>query len=138
MNNIDRNRLKERLGIKQDENPLVAFEKNPCAKTLSRISKRVQTLEMVRRAIENDSNEASGVETPFSPPILKYVSQKLITQELCLLALKKSGTNILYVPEKLLDRSMYMAAVNNCSFMLKYLPDETPMTEKSHYILQRI
>lgn len=122
--NNDRNYLKTQLGITQDEDPFVAFEKNPCARTLAHIGKRMQTPEMVRRAIENDSNEVDGIAKPFPSPILKYVSKKLLTPELCLLALKKNGRNIHCVPEEWRDSSMYIAAVSNCSFLLEVLPDE--------------
>lgn len=113
MNNIDRNRLKEELGIKQNEDPFAAFEKNPSTSILSLIGKRMQTPEMVRRAIENDSK-----------PILKNISKKFLTPELCLLALKKNGSDIQYVPKEWCDQSMYIAAVSSCSFMLKNFPDE--------------
>jgi hypothetical protein len=96
VNNIDRNRLKEGLGIKQNEDPLAAFEKNPSTSTLSRIGKRMQTPEMVRRAIENDSK-----------PILKNVSKKLLTPELCLLALKKNGSGIQLCTNRM-ARSIYV------------------------------
>nr|WP_245251416.1 DUF4116 domain-containing protein [Paenibacillus turicensis] len=68
---------------------------------------------MVRRAIENDSK-----------PILKNISKKILTPELCLLALKKNGSDIQYVPKEWCDQSMYIAAVSSCSFMLKDFPDE--------------
>ena len=34
------NKLAEKLGIADEEDPFIAFNKNPCASTLSRIGKK--------------------------------------------------------------------------------------------------
>ena len=60
------NKLAEKLGIADEEDPFIAFNKNPCASTLSRIGKNLQTFEMVQRAVENDD----GCGT-----ILKFMSK---------------------------------------------------------------
>ena len=113
------NSLEQGLGLTQYD-PLSSFEKNPCANTLSRISKRLHTIEMIHKAIEENKSTDGYV--------LKHVSKKLVSYELCLLAVDKNGAELRFVPEEMKDLDMCETAVrNDQSFMhsdcaLSYVP----------------
>lgn len=109
------NKLAEKLGIADEEDPFIAFKKNPCALTLSRIGKDVQTSEMVLCAIENDD----GCGT-----ILKFVSKRLMTEELCNIACRKNGNNLEHVPSYLLNYDMYKEALSDKGELLSIVPEE--------------
>ena len=111
------NRLAERLGIADYEDPFVAFEKNPCTLTLSRIGKDMQTIEMARRVVENDD----GVNTV---PVLQFISKRLMTVEMCILSCRKNGHNLDYVPERLLSYAVYEAALSNKGELISWVPKE--------------
>ncbi|AGN26274.1 metallophosphoesterase [Candidatus Methanomassiliicoccus intestinalis] len=109
------NKLAEKLGIADEEDPFIAFNKNPCASTLSRIGKNLQTFEMVQRAVENDD----GCGT-----ILKFMSKQLMTEDLCIIACSKNGDNLDYVPEYLLSYNICKAALSNRGELLSKIPEK--------------
>lgn len=109
------NKLAEKLGITDEEDPFIAFKKNPCALTLSRIGKDLQTREMVERAVENDDGHGT---------VLKFMSKRLITEELCIIACHKNGNNLDYVPEYLLSYDVCKAALINKGELLSKIPEK--------------
>lgn len=85
------NRLKEYFGF-IPINPTVNFYEHPCAGTLSNIPKAVQTEEMALLALES--------EEQYSSPVLKYISKKLKTDEICDKAVAVNVLNFLYTPQE--------------------------------------
>lgn len=134
MSNTSENRLARKLGIIQDKYPLEAFYEHPCESTLARIGKKQQNEEIAWLAVENEIKDKSS-------SILKHVSKKFLTRDLCLLAVTKNGNNLKYVPENLRDFSMCFTAVSNApntthSFacVLDYVPKNVLLGEGGHEI----
>lgn len=114
-----RNRLMTELGIHSSD-PVERFWENPCADALQALGKAKQTEEMVLAAIENDSRCEPSLEYR---PILKYVSKRKLTREICLAACRKSGWNIKQTPEVYLDEEMCLAAVKSTPQALAVVPE---------------
>ena len=76
-----------------------------------------QTRKLVESILNADNGNGSR-------PLLKVISKKLLTQELCLLAVQKDGRNIEYVPKKLLTNEMYSIAVQENGDTLQFVPEE--------------
>lgn len=107
MENSDRNNL-----IESDlpNNILPSYD------NLKNLSKSLQTFDMVYNAVKqfNCVNHDNV--------ILKYVSKKLLTREICELAVSKNGRNLQYVPFELRDEKMCMTAVENDGACLGFVP----------------
>ena len=69
------------------------------------MGKRKQTPELVKEAIEHCDGEWSS--------ILKFVSKKLLTRDLCQLAVSKCGSDLRYVPNEYRDYVLCYTAVCN-------------------------
>jgi len=121
------NRLAERLGIADVEEPLVAFEKNPCAVTLSLIGKDMQTLEMARRVVENDDGDK---------PVLQFISKRLLTEEMCIISCRKNGYNLNYIPEHLLSYAVYEAVLSNKGELISWVPKELLTKDQWHRLCE--
>ena len=136
------NRLAINLGL-EDYDPLTAFQLDPCGETLSHINKELQTPEMVQQAIEKDHDNyysilkfiSKKLQTPdmveqiiksqtTSDSALKYVSKRLITKELCALAVRTNGNNIEYVPKDFLSRQLCIDSVVFGNASLSSIPSE--------------
>lgn len=122
------NRLAESLGIADEEDSLVAFEKNPSALTLSHIGKNIQTLEMVQYVVENDNGDR---------PVLKFIAKRLLTEEMCLIACRKNGYNLSYIPEHLLSYAIYEAALSNKGELISRVPKELMNKEQWHRLCEK-
>ena len=70
---------------------------------LKYVGKTGQTLELIEEAI--------NAEEEGKRPILKVASKKLLTAELCLVAVQKNSGNMEFVPQKLRNSEMYDVAV---------------------------
>ena len=115
LNVYGKNDLAIKLGL-ESADLYDEFYKNPCTNTLKRISKIMQTTEMVMAAIENDTDRYSV--------ILSCVSKKLLDKKICLLAVTKNGENLRYVPQNVINNEICNAAIFNNIATLKYVPDE--------------
>lgn len=83
---------------------------------LWKMGKRKQTPEIVREAIEHDDGECG--------PILKFISKKLLTREICQLAVSKSGINLKYVPYGYRDYDLCSLAVKTEGAIITEVPEE--------------
>ncbi len=107
-------RLKEKYGLLEPMTPLEAFEKDPCPRTLGCLPKELQTTEMIEIVSAN-------CEAKFD--LLKYVSKRALTYEICKRECSKRGTNLKYVPKRFLDSEICLCAVTNCGLALGSVPD---------------
>jgi hypothetical protein len=107
------NALEISLGLKEKSSTELFYE-NPCERTLRKVSKRIQTPEMVQLAVEND-----GIA-------IKSVSKKLISEELCEIAIRQNGLALSYIPESILKIYPYFydLAVENTGLAIEYVPKE--------------
>ena len=105
------NKLEIELGLKE-KSPIELFYDNPCEWTLRNISKRIQTPEMVRLAVEKDGKS------------IKSVSKKLITDNLCKIAVSQNGAALSYIPQKFINPELCMLAVENDGMAIKNVPIE--------------
>lgn len=123
------NRLALELGIaRRERDPLEEFDRRPCASTISVISKRLQTPEMVRRAVEGDDG---------SPYLLGSVTKRHMTKELYLVALAKSGLGLQYVSSDVIDPEMCEVAVERDAGALRYVPEGMRTVEMCESALER-
>ena len=53
---------------------------------------------------------------------LNYFPEKIINNKLCLETIKKNGMNLMYVPEKFINYELCLEAVKNNGKALEYLP----------------
>lgn len=128
-----RNSLMVKLGIRSSD-PIERFWEDPCADALQKLGKTRQTDEIIVAAIENDSRCESILA---HNPILKYVSKKKLTREICLLACRKSGWNILQVPEEHLDEEMCLTAVGSTPQALTAVPERFITLEMCRLAVER-
>ncbi len=84
--------LRKKLKI-EDLNPVDSFWANPNTNTFRMVNKKDQTYEMAIKICQ-----ISGLE-------LKRVSKKLITNELCEIAVQNSGFALSYIPERLIKQN---------------------------------
>ena len=84
---------------------------------LEHTGKLKQTPELVREAIEKSPESER-------PPILKFVSKRLLTREICQMALQKGGNNLRYVPLAMRDEQMCDLAVQKNGSALWHVPAE--------------
>lgn len=84
---------------------------------LKRISKKDQTLEMCKAAIDQN------------PKALKYASKKCIDAEICSLAVKKDGNTFRYVPKQFITKKMCLLAVQADADLLSDVPYELKTRE---------
>ena len=80
---------------------------------LKDLGKKMQTPEMVQQAIE-ESDDA----------ILNLISKKLLTKDLCRLAISKNGFNIRYTPTEYLDYDICLEAMRSHGGCLDSVPDK--------------
>lgn len=105
------NTLESALGLRE-KSALELFYERPCESTLRKISKRDQTPDIVRLAIENDGYA------------IKSTSEKLITGELCEIAVRQNGQALAYIPERFLNQKLCRIAVENSGLAIQYVPKE--------------
>ena len=82
--------MEKRLGL-VELTPIEKLYDNPCANNLESIPKTNQTYDMLVHVCSNDGMA------------LEYASKKLITSELCEIAIKQNGLALEYVPKKIKD-----------------------------------
>lgn len=88
--------------VEADKSPLEIFKANPCERTLRNINKRSQTIEMIVAALQEEIQR----KQVYSSPILKWVSKKLLTPEVCKLACYQHHDNIQYIPTGMITKEM--------------------------------
>lgn len=76
-----------------------------------------QSPALVREAIEKSPESER-------PPILKFVSKRLLTREICQMGVQKGGRNLQYVPLELRDERMCDLAVQHHGSALLHVPPE--------------
>lgn len=95
------------------------FYQNPNCVTLRKLGKIAQTADIVAYAIEHESPTAPA-------PILRFISKRHLTPELCKKACTVNGLNLEYVPEEWRTYEMCKCAVYNThnkhELILKYVP----------------
>lgn len=112
------NELEEKLGLIELSDEEVLY-KDPSAFNLKQIPKAKQTNEMLMAVCRHD-----GLA-------LMYASKKLITHELCEVAVKQNGQALKYVPPKIFESAsedwnidLYDVAVKSNGLALEFVPDE--------------
>lgn len=103
------NVLEVSLGLKE-KSAIELFYENPCERTLRKVSKRIQTPEMVQLAIENDGTA------------IKSVSKKLITEDFCKAAVMQNGSALYYIPDKFITKEIIKLAVAQNGTAISYVP----------------
>ncbi len=93
--------LEVRKGL-EPEDPIDAFRRNPCEDTLFYISKRAQTPEMLQEIFANPR-----LPERTSYPLLRLISKKLITPEVCRYAVLRDSRNLHYVPRDYINAEMF-------------------------------
>ena len=88
---------------------------------LNYVGKTGQTLELIEEAI--------NAEEEGKRPILKVASKKLLTAELCLMAVQKNSGNMEFVPQKLRNSEMYDVAVQKNGDLIRFVPEELQTEE---------
>ena len=88
---------------------------------LKYVGKTGQTLELIEEAI--------NAEEEGKRPILKVASKKLLTAELCLVAVQKNSRNMEFVPQKLRNSEMYDVAVQKNGDLIRFVPEELQTEE---------
>lgn len=105
--------LEVRKGL-EPEDPFVAFHKNPCEDTIYYISKRLQTPEMIQEVIANPR-----LPERKTYPLLRLISKKLITPDVCKYAILRDSRNIDGTPEEYINAEMCSWLVENgCSLIV--------------------
>lgn len=107
--------LKEKYELETPPTPLQIFKDNPCPRTLSMLSKELQTTEMIEEVSAN-------CEANFN--LLKYVSKRALTYDICKRECSKRGTNLRYVPKRFMDIEMCQTAVVQDGTALAFVPDD--------------
>ena len=100
-NHVDE--LKAHFGFIQRD-PLDEFFAHPCGELLSNISKKQQTMEMVTLALKEENEKCWK-------PILKFVARKLMTDEVCDIAVSSNVSNFYYVPDSFKTPERCLATV---------------------------
>ena len=103
------NALEVSLGLKE-KSAIELFYENPCERTLRKVSKRIQTPEMVQLAIENDGTA------------IKSVSKKLITEDLCKAAVMQNGLALYYIPDEFITKEIIKLAVAQSGTAISIVP----------------
>ena len=113
-----RNDLKRLLGLGRYElnDPVDAFFDSPSVRALSCVPRPRQTPEMVRIALESPSAQTS--------PILKYVSKKLLSYELCLKAVSRNAQNLRFVPQKWQSKEIRASALSQDGWLILDIPSK--------------
>ena len=93
---------------------------------LESLGKRIQTKEMVDEAISNFSVD-NNLYT-----ILKVISKKYLTREVCMTAVSKNGLNLKYVPMQYRDVDMCFISVQSNGGALKEIPEQILLGEKGY------
>lgn len=112
------NELEQKLGLVE-----LSYEerlhKNPKTFSLQYVPKTKQTYEMLLEVSKYNGTE------------LRYASKKLITPELCELAVKQNGRALRFVPPKIFENAseqwiveLYNSAVKSNGLALEFVPDE--------------
>lgn len=106
------------------QSPMERVMSNPTADNLRRIPKSSQTYELLLKVCAHDGEA------------LKYASKKLITSELCEIAVKQNGSALNYVPTSLIEmnrelysddrwiKNLYEVAVETYGRSLRIIPKE--------------
>ena len=131
-----KNMLESALGL-EEKSALELFYEEPCERTLRKISKRDQTPDIVRLAIENDgtaiksvsmkliTDNLCGIAVSQNGLALRYISEKhlkYLNQKLCKIAVENNGRAIKYVPTKYIDKEMIAAAIFSEPLSIEYIP----------------
>ena len=97
---------------------------SPTAFNLSKIPKKLQTLELLYKVCKNDGCA------------LQYASKKLINSELCEIAVNQNGEALKYIPNKIFENNktyssddswaikIYKSAAKTYGEALKYIPEQ--------------
>ena len=112
------NELEEKLGL-IELSPEERLYNAPTASNLKEIPKARQTLEMLIEVCRHDG---------FA---LEYASKKLVTFELCEVAVSQNGLALEYVPEKIIEKAsdkwivdLYNTAVKSNGLALQFVPEK--------------
>lgn len=105
------------------QNPLDVFFAHPCGELLSYISKSQQTTEMVMLALKEENEKCWH-------PVLKYVSKKLMTDEVCVIAVSSNIANFFYVPNSFKTPERCLSAVQKKAPRFNDVPLLSAVPEK--------
>ncbi len=112
------NQLEAKLGL-IEITPLERVYKEPTSDNLKAVSKINQTYEMLKFVCERDGMA------------LKHSSKKLITSELCEIAVTQNGLALQYVPDGIVKKEsgdwykkLCEIAVKSNGLALQFVPDE--------------
>ena len=115
----------------EPEDPFEAFHRNPCEDTLFYISKRLQTPEMLQEIFANPQRPERG-----SYPLLRLVSKKLITPDICKYAILRDDRNFRAVPEDYIDADLCRWLIENGS-SLGAIPKQYRSSELCRIAVER-
>lgn len=112
------NRLEQKLGLIETSVVDIVYQE-PTAAKLEKVPKTAQTYDMLKHVCHHD-----GLA-------LKYASKKLITQDLCEIAVKENGLAFEFIPERILKTAdkhwistLCEIAVSRNGKVLQYIPNE--------------
>lgn len=112
------NELLVQLGLEKIS-PIEMIYKQPVEGNLARIPKIDQTRRLVYFVCSND-----GLA-------LKHVAKRLLSYDLCELAVKQNGLALSYVPKKFITTELCQEAVSSNGRALEYVPEEMKTLELS-------
>src|SRR5699024_6937068 len=93
---------------------------------LESIGKRAQTKEMIEEAV----NSFTVADHKYK--ILQLISKKLLTRDICSVAVSKNGLNLEYVPKQHCDVEMCLTAVQCDGCALNYVPRELLFQDRGY------
>lgn len=115
-------RLENRYTMPDTDNPFYWYFQ------LDALGKLAQTKEIVEDAVNSfDVNNHTYL-------ILKVISKKYMTRDLCKTAVSRNGLNLKYVPEQYRDAAMCLAAVKNDGDAISEVPAEILLGDKGRKI----
>lgn len=100
-------RLEIAKGLEKEE-PFAEFEKRPDENTISQISKKLQTQEMLDRIFSHPKDPKI-----YTWPLLSVISKNLITRDNCIKAILRDNRNVRKTPETFFDDDF-------CDILFKY------------------
>ena len=111
-------RLERKYGL-EEQNPLKDIYENQRIYRFREISKFEQTYDLLKYVCEQNGT------------MLEYASKKLVTPELCEIAVKQNGIALQYIPANIFNMvsdkwimNLYMLAVKSNGTSLEYIPDD--------------
>ena len=115
-------RLEIAKGLEKEE-PFEAFERNPNEETISRISKKLHTQEMLDKIFSNSRKPDNDTR-----PLLTLISKSLITFENCKRAIFRDGRNARYTPHEFFNQEFCEELLSN--HMFRCIPEEYMTVER--------